>query len=675
MKTYLFSKHPLCHPAWGYLAAALVGCWFATPQAYGGTFSTDFTTQPANVQLYGDQGDASAGVIEDGVLKITKAVGSQQGGMIIDDLDNGEAISAFTATFKLLIGGGSGADGFSFAFGPDLPDGAFSEEGVGSGIIVAFDSYDNGDAEAPAIDLKVGGEVVASTKIAPRSALAANTFLPVRINLDSDGTVDVSYGDTVIYTNFFTSFTAMQGRFGLGARTGGSHDNHWVDDLSITTSTGPSTAPKGPLVTAVSPSGTGASPESIITLTVQDFSTQLDPNSIQLKLNDAAVTPSVSKEGEVTTITYDPPQLFASQSVNTIELVYADNGTPPVRSTNTYEFAVANYSNVVLPEPLFLETFDSAEPGSLPAGWTETNATTSINAGLDLSDPNSDSYLGWTVVGKDLFEGSPFSNNRLQMGVAYVNGVLITNLVENQFVYAESDNRSGNQIQMLFSPDYNLAGKTDVYVSYHSIYTQNQDNLGALEYSVDQGATWTPVVIMLDGPDILRNADGSVDAAATLNTVQTDTPEVDDGAGATRRTAYGEFLASKPLDALGPYIDERVNDNQTESKRVELFRLAKADNQANVRFRFVQAGTGSWYYGVDNFGLYSIPSAGGDQPELTVSRSGAKLTISWPAEVTGFVLQSSPSLTAPNWQPVPDVTGNSATIDIGPDNRFFILRK
>jgi hypothetical protein len=378
----------------------------------------------------------------------------------------------------------------------------------------------------------------------------------------------------------------------------------------------------------------------------------------------------------VTTITFDPPQLFASESVNSLELIFANNATPAVRSTNAYEFAVAKYSNVVLPAGgFFLETFDSTEDGSLPAGWTETNATTSINAGLDLSDPNSDSYLGWTVVGRELFEGSPFSNNRLQVGTAYVNGVLLTNLVENRFVYAESDNRNGNQIQMLFSPSYDLTGKTDIHVSYYSIYAQNQDNLGALEYSVDQGATWTPVVIMLDGPDIVRNADGTIDAAATLNTVQTDTPEIDDGTGTLRRTAYGEFLASRPLETLAPYIDERVNDNQTESKRVELFRLPKADGQANVRFRFVQAGTGSWYYGVDNFGLYSIPSAGGDQPELTVSRSGGQITLSWPAAVTGFTLQSTPSLTAPNWQPVPGVTGNSVTLDIGPDNRFFLLRQ
>ena len=30
---------------------------------------------------------------------------------------------------------------------------------------------------------------------------------------------------------------------------------------------------------------------------------------------------------------------------------------------------------------------------------------------------------------------------------------------------------------------------------------------------------------------------------------------------------------------------------------MELFRLTQADNQAKVRLRFAQAGTGSWYFG------------------------------------------------------------------------------
>jgi hypothetical protein len=603
--------------------AALLAALLASHSLAAATFTTDFSSQPAQVQLYGDPGDGNAGVIEDGVAKITKAVGGMQGSMVIDDLDAGAAVSGFTATFKLLIGGGSGADGFSFNFAEDIADAGFGEEGSGTGLTVAFDSYDNGNGEAPAIDVKVGGTEVATTKIAPRAALAANTFLPVRIHLDSDSTLDVSYGDMIVYTNLYTGFTAQAGRFGFGARTGGSHDNHFVDDLSITTSTAPATQPAHPLIMTVSPSGTASPPDPVITITVKDFATQLTTSSVGMKFNNATVVPTVNKTGDTTTITYDPPGLLASQSRNTIQLVFTDSSS--FVSTNELSFRVTSYNSVTLPAPLYLETFDSAEEGSLPAGWVQTNATTSIDAGPDLSNPNSDSYLGWTVIDRSRLEGDPFNARRLNAAPGYLNGVAITNLVFGRAVYAESDNRSGNQIQMLFSPDFDLSGKTDVYVSYNSIYEQNQDSLGALEYSVDQGATWNPVVIMLDEPDVIKRPDGTVDAPATLNTVQTDSPEVDDGAGATRRTSYGEFLASRPIEALGPFIQGRVNDNATESKRVELFRLPKADNQAKVRFRFVQAGTGSWYFGVDNFGLYSIPSG----HALSVARTAAGLSITF----------------------------------------------
>lgn len=72
------------------------------------------------------------------------------------------------------------------------------------------------------------------------------------------------------------------------------------------------------------------------------------------------------------------------------------------------------------------------------------------------------------------------------------------------------------QVQMLFSPDFDLSAKTDVYLAYNSIYTQNQDSLSAVEYSIDQGTTWLPIIDMLDafgtapgGFDMVTNALGA----------------------------------------------------------------------------------------------------------------------------------------------------------------------
>ena len=59
----------------------------------------------------------------------------------------------------------------------------------------------------------------------------------------------------------------------------------------------------------------------------------------------------------------------------------------------------------------------------------------------------------------------------------------------------------------------------------------------------------------------------------------------------------------------GPFFSARGNDDQISSKRVEIIRLAQADNQPAVRLRFAMAGSYAWYFGMDNVGLYSITSA------------------------------------------------------------------
>ncbi len=79
--------------------------------------------------------------------------------------------------------------------------------------------------------------------------LRQNTFVDVVVQAKEDGTMFVSYGSDILFSNVF-AYLPTQGRFGFGAATGGSHDNHWIDDLTITTK--PLSAP---YVQAASPTG------------------------------------------------------------------------------------------------------------------------------------------------------------------------------------------------------------------------------------------------------------------------------------------------------------------------------------------------------------------------------------------------------------------------------------
>jgi hypothetical protein len=208
---------------------------FTVQSGAAAAFVSDFNSGlPPGTSVFGSAFvDSAGGVGGSGVLKLTSAMNAQQGSFIINSLDASAPINGFTATFKMLIGGGNGADGLSFNFAPDLPNEIFGEEGAGTGLTVSFDSFDNGGGEAPAIDAKVGGVVVAS--VPGSGVFRTGDFVDVRIHRDSDGTLDVSVNDAAIFNNLATGLSATSGRFGFGARTGGFNDNHFIDNLAITT--------------------------------------------------------------------------------------------------------------------------------------------------------------------------------------------------------------------------------------------------------------------------------------------------------------------------------------------------------------------------------------------------------------------------------------------------------
>jgi len=249
-----------------------------------------------------------------------------------------------------------------------------------------------------------------------------------------------------------------------------------------------------------------------------------------------------------------------------------------------------------------------------------------------------------------------------------VNGVFQRQLATGRMAFGNSGYRNGlSQIVYLFSPDFNMTGKSDVYLSFHSLWEQNQDSIAAVEYSIDGGTNWLPIVYMLDGPDVFTNLDGSIDALTTLTNeylggFQGVATYVDPDTQITVGGFYGAFIGvtSNQWSTLAPYISRRVDDNPVESKRVGLFRLPQADNQAKVRLRFAHAGTDSWYFGVDNLGLYSLTP-----PSLVINsivRNGSNVTISWNG-TPGVRLQKSASLTTPNWGVVSGTDGASSYTD------------
>ena len=179
---------------------------------------------------------------------------------------------------------------------------------------------------------------------------------------------------------------------------------------------------------------------------------------------------------------------------------------------------------------------------------------------------------------------------------------------------------------------------------------------------VDHGSNWLPVVYLLQGANddqqnaqIVYDANGIVDVVATMGF----------GIGARYTNSVGKvlggtagaFIAAPITQALEPYIEGRINDDSYESMRFEAFRLPNADQQASVQFRFMQAGTGSWFWGIDNWGIYSVPSLvqSGLGP-VSVHLSGTSVVLTWTA-APNVHLQQSPSLAPSNWTDVLSTLG------------------
>jgi hypothetical protein len=218
----------------------IVALTLGASPASAATFSADFSAMPAGAALYG------TAAVADGFLELTITAGGN-GSIVIDDFALGP-VDSMTATFAMLIGGGTGADGLSFDFG-DLPDGLFgppgdsfgpwAEEGSGSGLILRFDTYPPGGAG-------YGGRIEAvysnvSVAVSDVRTLRTDTFVPVTVSVDAVGLLTVTHDNGIDPTVVFADVPVpgwnppVGWRFGFGARTGGLTDDHFIDDVTITT--------------------------------------------------------------------------------------------------------------------------------------------------------------------------------------------------------------------------------------------------------------------------------------------------------------------------------------------------------------------------------------------------------------------------------------------------------
>ncbi|HEU0008385.1 MAG TPA: PA14 domain-containing protein, partial [Verrucomicrobiae bacterium] len=207
---------------------------------------------PSNQRGYiGDDGTGT-----NCVLHLTDPINDSYGVWLIPDQASGNNVDHLKVNWRSLIGGGSAADGYSFSWATDLPAapsyGNPGEEGAGTGLVVAVDTFENGSTLDPwgdggnnggpeaGIEIHWQGAIVAY-QFVNQNSIRKNQFVNVEVEVETSGLARFNYDGNIITAQLSGWHGIAGGSFMFGARTGGANDNQWIDDVLITVF--PPTAP------------------------------------------------------------------------------------------------------------------------------------------------------------------------------------------------------------------------------------------------------------------------------------------------------------------------------------------------------------------------------------------------------------------------------------------------
>jgi Bacterial lectin len=165
---------------------------FGGASAHAGTYVNDFNSDPAADPNFSIRPSAkwvpTGSYNGSGYISLADAIINQQGTVVLPDFDSGSTVIGFTFKAKVRIGGGTSrpADGLSVSFA-DAADGSVAggtvgEEGTAPGLSVNLDTWDNGNGDGPAMDVKVDGVIVAHKRFAGIGSLG-----PLCAPVEQDG--------------------------------------------------------------------------------------------------------------------------------------------------------------------------------------------------------------------------------------------------------------------------------------------------------------------------------------------------------------------------------------------------------------------------------------------------------------------------------------------------------
>ncbi|WP_300977570.1 GEVED domain-containing protein, partial [Flavobacterium sp.] len=201
-------------------------------------FNTDFSTTPANSNVYGGNASITGGEL---ILTIINENNNPLGGFKIQKTLASAglpSINAFTTKFKYRAFDGTGADGISLSYGASLGDNPGpGEEGEGSGLRLCLDTYDNdGSGTGSRVRIYYNNSFIFQNRIGSYE-LRNNLYREVVLSVSDAGFLTLTIGGTTIVSGLslpnYTAANKSNWNFKFSARTGGEDDKQSIDDIDI----------------------------------------------------------------------------------------------------------------------------------------------------------------------------------------------------------------------------------------------------------------------------------------------------------------------------------------------------------------------------------------------------------------------------------------------------------
>jgi Ca2+-binding RTX toxin-like protein len=406
---------------------------------------TTFDVRPGGIFLNGN-----APVIQNGQLELTPAATSKDGTLVVSKPGPVHTTLGFDARFDLMIGNGSGngADGLSFVYAPLTDTATFQERGINPGLSVLFDTYANDTVEVWYNGAQLGS-------VTPVANLETNSYVPVSISVSAQGKITVSHNGTTYFTDLaIPNFNpGADWRWGIGARTGGEYETHFVDNLKIS-----ETAIRKDIT--ITPVADNPTPVVIGSLTL-DEATEALITAAMLSTTDAGgaaqITYTVQTAPAAGTLLRNNVPLaaggtFTQQDINFGLVKYAqdgvnatsDNFTFVVRDGDgnlpTINIINANFNDNLVPANMLLNR-NNPDSALVQNGRLElTPAVGSRTGTAIINKPNPMQRLAGFSATFDLYLGNPGGNGA--DGASFVYGNLANNAL-----FGENTNTNGLQIQ------------------------------------------------------------------------------------------------------------------------------------------------------------------------------------------------------------------------------------